>query len=433
MADQSVPLTLSIAPFPEGFAGDMDETFQQAVQLMEATVAGAFLSGLVLPPGSTLPGTDVGPVAMGNTWYFWDQATGQYLPQSITARPSKNYVKNASYQIQQTGSAPALIAGVNKSYDLCLTRMTTSGVLTISTDVGPMATSDHDSCPAAIKYTVPNPVPTLAAADIYAHEHLIEGCDLAPIQNEILSLSFLCWVNQAGTYSAYLTNGARDASYCATFTMTTANTWARIKIENIPALPTGTGTWGSSFGEGVTGLYIGVVLGIGSQWQTANTNRWNSGFFAGAAANSNLCAVANNQIKITAMRLEASPQAGYASVNSFEADYQDAIRYYWTSYNYQSTTAGPWGLVLNAFLAGNAAGATLFPRRMAKIPVVTLSSPTTNTGGTLRNITTNAEVTVFGAPAAYSKGINFNGAITTPASAKSDVIIAMVTADARLP
>src|SRR4029077_4635869 len=206
MADQSIPLKISIAPFPEGFVGDMDETFQQACILMEATVEGAFLTGLILPPGSTLPTTDQGPIAMGGVWYFWDPVTGQYLPQSISARPAKNYVKNACYQIQQTGTAPPLVAGINKTYDMCLCRMQNTGVLTIASDVEPPAAADHDYCPAAIKYTVGTTAPTLAATDLYVHEHLIEGSDLAPIQGEILSLSFLCWVNQAGTYSAYLTS-----------------------------------------------------------------------------------------------------------------------------------------------------------------------------------------------------------------------------------
>ena len=127
MADTSIPLKISIAPFPEGFQGDMDETFQQACILMEATVEGQFLTGLVLPPGSTLPSSDVGPIFMGGIWYYWDPVSGQYLPQSIQARPAKNFVKNGSYQVQQTGSTPTLIAGVNKTYDMCLCRMTTAG------------------------------------------------------------------------------------------------------------------------------------------------------------------------------------------------------------------------------------------------------------------------------------------------------------------
>lgn len=437
MADQSIPLKISVAPFPEGFSGDMDEHAQQLVQLMSATVEGQFLTGLILPPGSSLPTTDQGPIAMGGVWYFWDPVTGQYLPQSLTARAAKNYVKNGSCQVQQTsigGVGPALVAGVNKTYDMCLCRMTTAGVLTIASDVGPFAGVDYDTCPAAIRYTVGTTAPTLGATDLYAHEHLIEGSDLAPIQGEILSLSFLCWVNQPGTYSCYLTNGARDASYCANFTMPTANTWTRVKIQGIPALPTGIGTWGSSFGEGVTGLYVGVVMAIGTQWQavTANLNKWNSGFFGGSAANSNMVAVTNNQMKITAVRLEASPQCGYATINSFETDFHDAARYYWTSYTYQSTTAGTWGLNLIAQSAGNAAGAMLFPRRMCKTPTVTLFSPTTNTTGTLRNLTTGVDVTAFAAPVVTPKGITFNGAITTPASAKSDVIAAIVSADARL-
>ena len=206
-------------------------------------------------------------------------------------------------------------------------------VLTIAADVGPSAAADHDTCPAAIKYTVGTTVASPGATDLYAHEHLIEGSDIAAIQGEVLSLSFLCWTNTPGVYSAYLANGARDESYCATFTVPTANTWTRIKIENIPALPTA-GTW--SYGEGTTGLYAGVVMACGSQWQTSNLKRWNSGIFMAGTTQSNMCAVTNNQMKITAMRLEASPLAGFASVNAFAIDYEECIRYYFTNYTYQS-------------------------------------------------------------------------------------------------
>jgi hypothetical protein len=429
MADQSLPLKISIAPFPEGFDGDMDETFQQACILMSATVEGQFLTGLILPPGSTLPSTDQGPIAMGGVWYFWDPVTGQYLPQSLTARAARNYVKNGSCQVQQTGAAPALVAGVNKTYDMCLCRMTTAGVLAIAADVGPFAGADYDTCPAAIKYTVGTTAPTLGTTDLYSHEHLIEGSDLAPIQGEILSLSFLCWVNQPGTYSAYLASGARDESYCATFTMPTANTWTRIKIQNIPAIPT-SGTW--SYGEGVTGMYVGVTMACGSQWTTTNTAKWNAGFFGAGTGQSNMCSVTNNQMKITAVRLEASPQCGYATINSFEADLHDAIRYYYTNFNYQTTNAGTWGLNLYAHQAGFAMGSMLFPRRMAKVPTVTLYSASTFTINTIRNLTTGVDVTAFGTPAASQKGVAFGAAITTPASAKSDGLAAFVTADARL-
>jgi len=429
MADTSIPLKISIAPFPEGFEGDMDETFQQACILMEATVEGQFLTGLVLPPGSTLPSTDQGPIAMGGVWYFFDPVSGQYLPQSLQARAAKNYVKNSCYQIQQTGSAPALVAGVTKIYDMCLCRMTTAGVLAIASDVGPVASAVNDNFPAAIKYTVGTVVATLGATDLYAHEHLIEGSDIAMIQGEPLTLSFFCWVNQPGTYSAYLCSGGRDESYCMTFTMPTANTWIRVQIPNIPAIPT-SGTW--SYGEGVTGMYVGVVMACGSQWQTANTGKWNGGLFMAGTSQSNMCSVTNNQMKITGMRLEASPQAGFATVNSFEADLHDAIRYYWTSYNYQSTTTGAWAITLIAQAAGFAAGTLLFPRRMAKVPTVTVYDPSTNTAANMRNLTTSVAITAFAAPTATQKGISFSGAITTPASAKSDVIVANITADARL-
>jgi len=405
MADQSIPLKISIAPFPEGFQGDMDETFQQACILMDATVEGSFLTGLVLPPGSTLPTSDVGPIAMGSTWYFWDPITNQYLPQSLTTRTAINICKNGCYQIQQTGVAIALGAGTTKIFDMAMTKMTTIGVLSLALDVGPLAGADYDTCPAAVKYTVGTTVPTLAATDLYAHEHVVEGSDLNAVQGEILSLSFLCWVTQPGTYSVYLTNGVRDSSYCATFAMNAAQTWTRIKIQSIPPMPTG--NW--NYGEGGTGMYIGVVMAIGSQYKTANLNQWNSGFFGGAATNTNMVTVTNNQMKITAMRLEASPQSSYAVINPIEDDFHDCIRYYWTSFNYRSTSAGtPVQGVSHA--SGGWLFDFLFPRRMCNTPVVTPYSLLNQAGGNITNITANQDIAVAHLNATQ-KGIYMTGTV----------------------
>jgi hypothetical protein len=432
---QQVPLSISIAPFPEGFQGDMDETFQQATQLMQATIAGNFLTGLILPPGSTLPTTDLGPIAIGNVWYFWDPVSGQYLPQTVSSKIARNFVKNPVYQIQQTSSTFTLGSGVTKTYDMCLGRSigAIQNVLGITPVVGPAATADNDYCPAAIRYTTVGPlVPTPGATDLYAHEHLLEGSDIAMLQGQTLSLSFGIWTNTPGTYSYYLTSTGRDASYVGQFTITTANAWTRIKVPGIPAIPTGVGTW--NFGEGSTGMYIGIPMCVGTQWQSAagNLNKWQPAFMAGAASNINFCTVVNNQLEISGVKLEASPQVSYLSVPSIDQDFWECIRYYFTNFDYQMTNSGQHGLTLVGLAAGFAAGSFTFPRRMAKVPAVTLNAAGTFTANALRNLTTGVDVTGFAAPGVSRKGLATSGAITTPAGAKGDVFAAYITADARL-
>jgi hypothetical protein len=434
MADQSIPLKISIAPFPEGFQGDMDETFQQGVQLMGATVEGSFLTGLVLAPGSTLPTVDVGPVAMGGQWYFWNPNISSYQPQSSVTKPLKNYAKNGSYQVQQTGSTPTLTAGVNKIYDMARCWMTpTAGVLTIAADIGPTAGADYDTCPAAIRYTVGTTASSLGSTDLYAHEHLVEGADLAAIQGEPLSLSFLCWVNQPGVYSAYLCSGARDVSYCTTFTMPTANTWTRIKISGIPAMPslgTPTGTW--TFGEGQTGLYIGIVMACGAQWKTANTGQWNAGLFLAGTTQSNMVSVTTNQMKITAVRLEASAQCGYAVINSFDDDFWDCIRYYFSTFNYSTSSPFAAGFAVQSVCY--AAAATLmsfaFPRRMAKIPSVVPYGWVSHTAGNVTNISSSNTDIANATLTATQKGLVATPTVTAATTGQS--IACLIVADARL-
>jgi hypothetical protein len=423
---------ISYAPFPEGFEGDMDETFQQSGQLAIIYISGNFLTGLYYPVGTTppptLPTSDQGPIAANGQWYFWDPVTGQYLPQSASVKPARNYAKNATYQVQQLGSAfNSLPAGVNRTYDMVLSRVTQPNVLSVSPDVGPAASVDTDFIGNAIKYTVGTTlVPTLGATDLFVHEHLIEGSDIAGIQGEALSLSFSVWVNQPGNYSAYLTSTGRDASYVFPFSIATANTYARIKINNIPALPTGLGTW--NFGEGQTGLYLGVVMGVGGQYQTTTPKQWVTGFFAGTSANSNMLTVTNNQIKLSAIKLESSPSATYFVANSFEADLHDAIRYYYTTYSYQSVTAGV-SMTLYAYAANSVFGSSLFARRMCKVPTIVPYSPNTNTAGTVRDITTAADIALANLNGT-AKGVQHQGTLT--GAAVNNLLAAFITADARL-
>lgn len=422
---------IAYAPFPEGFKGDMDETFQQAGQLATIFISGNFLTGLYYPSGTTppaLPTSDQGPVALNGVWYFWDPVTGQYLPQTTSVKPAVNYCKNAIYQVQQGGNAFSLSsAGANKTFDMVLSRVSQPNILAVAADIGPPASADTDNCSTAIKYTVGPSVMggVLGITDLFAHEHLIEGSDIAMAQGEHLSLAFSVWINQAGTYSAYLTSSGRDASYVFSFNVATASQWARIKINNIPAFPTGIGTW--NFTEGQTGLYLGVVLGTGSQYQTSTPNQWLSGFFAGTSANTNLLTVLGNQMKIAAIKLEASTSATFCAVKSFEADLHDCIRYYWTSFNYQSLTAGT-PLVFQSTGTNIAYGSLVFPRRMCKAPTVVPYSWNSHAAGNMYNLGTPADVAVATLPA-VPKGLA--GSITV-SSTKGDTLACLVTADARL-
>jgi hypothetical protein len=424
---QQIPLTISVAPFPEGFSGDMDETFQQFTQLMEAFIEGNFLTGLILPPGSTLPTTNQGPIAMGNQWYFWDPATNQYLPQTVSAKVPTNYAKNPIYQVQQIAN-PTIAAGINHIYDMALTRCTQASVLAIAPDIGPAATTDNDYCPSAIKYTVgPTLVPTLGSADFYAHEHLIEGSDLSMARGSVLSLSFSVWTNVPGVYSVYLSSGSRDASWTNNFTIASGqiNTWVRIKYNAIPAIPTGTGTW--NFAEGVTGLYIGFPLGMGAQWQTASPNKWNAGLFCGTSSNTNLLTVNNNQMKISGIKLESSPAAGFLTVPSFAIDYDACIRYYFTTFSYQSVTSGV-AIVATTHVANTLDIFYMFPRRMCKQPTVVPYGFYSYAQGNVTNISVNSDIATA-TLAAFQKGVAASVPVT---SAKADVCGTYIIADARL-
>jgi hypothetical protein len=231
---------------------------------------------------------------------------------------------------------------------------------------------------------------SLAATDLFAHEHLIEGSDLAPLQGETLCLAFSIKAGQTGVYSAYLTSSGRDQSYVVTFQVTAANVWQRVKIQGIPALPTA-GTW--HFTEGVTGLYIGVVMATGTQWQTANTASWQGAFVAGTSSNSNMLVTNGNNIAITGIKLEAATSCTPLTVNSFADDYENVIRYYFTNFQYQALNTGI-PMAIRAPAAGTWQASLLFPKRMCKIPTVTPYGFTSFAKGQITNIAKGGAVDI---------------------------------------
>jgi hypothetical protein len=397
---QKVPLSLSVAPFPEGFSGDMDETWQQGTALIEAYMEGNFLTGLVLPPGSTLPNTDQGPIFMGGIWYFWNPATGSYQPQSAAIKAATNYVKNPIYQVQQNGAVfNNLPVGETQLFDMSVARMSEANVVSVSVMSGPLAGPLNDAIGSAILYTVGTTlVPTPVATDLCAHEHLIEGVDIAMLQGQQTSLSFWVWATAPGTYSVYITNSGRDHSYVITFSIATASTWTHITVPSIPAFPTA-GTW--AYGEGATGVYIGFPMLVGTQWQTSNLGSWQPAFYAGSAANINMLTVTNNQLAITGIKFEASPSPTYLTVPAFEDDLNQLMRYFFTSFLYQSKTAGT-PIQFAANQVGSWAAAYIFPRRMCKAPAVTPYSWQTHAAGLITDISTNPQfdIPVSSLPAA---------------------------------
>lgn len=168
-------------------------------------------------------------------------------------------------------------------------------------------------------------------------------------------------------------------------------------------------------------------MGVGGQYQTTTPKQWVSGFFAGTSANSNMLAVTNNQIKVSAIKLESSSSATYFTANSFEADLHDCIRYYFTSFNYQSVTTGV-SIISYAYNANVVYFSTLFSRRMCKVPTVVPYSSSA-VAGNVTNLTTGVSYPVA-TLAATAKGIY--AAPTGLTATKGDAFIAPFTADARL-
>jgi hypothetical protein len=196
-------------------------------------------------------------------------------------------------------------------------------------------------------------------------------------------------------------------------------------VPAIPAFPS-TGTW--NYAEGQTGLYLGVPMCVGTQYQTSSLGSWQSAFYAGSPQNINMLTVLNNRMSITGIKFEASSAASFLQVPSFETDFNEVLRYYYTTFTYQSTGAGV-SVMGVAHVAANAIISSLFPRRMCKVPTVVPYSSTTFASANVRNSTTAADVAVA------TLGATAKGVYAVPAVAAAvagNVITCLIRADARL-
>jgi hypothetical protein len=139
--------------------------------------------------------------------------------------------------------------------------------------------------------------------------------------------------------------------------------------------------------------------------------------------------VGNNQLTLSEFKFEAAAAPTYYQCPSFSDEYENVIRYYFTTFSYQSTNAGV-AIDGNCQLAATGALATTFPRRMCKTPTVVPYSSTSFTAGTVRNLSTPGDVNIA-TLSATPKGVSAL-TIGMTGAVKYDVISALIRADARL-
>jgi hypothetical protein len=204
-----------------------------------------------------------------------------------------------------------------------------------------------------------------------------------------VTLSFLAYASQPGTYSGSVSNGAGTRSYPFTFVITAATTWQKFVIV-IPGDPTGAWTLSGA----ATGLVLVFDMGCGTTFK-GPANAWASADYRGASGAFNLVSVNGASLYFANVKLEIGNIATPFQRKLSSQVWYDCQRYY-------AVMAGLSMIGYNG--AGGGIGQTItYPQIMRAAPAPSISSPTysnasglTSQSATIRNIVLYATVTASG-------------------------------------
>ena len=188
---------------------------------------------------------------------------------------------NGGMIVSQRGtSAQTATSGAYQSVDKSYTSSSHDGVVTKeqSTDVPVGEGFSH-----SLKSVVTTADTSIAAAQYHdLYQYRFEGSELTQLGYgtsgaKKSSLSFFVKSSVAGAYNGTLTNSNNTSKLPFTFTIAAADTWQRVKIENIPAITTGSdaGTAWIMSGNSYAGS-IRIYGALGSQWVGATDKVWNT-------------------------------------------------------------------------------------------------------------------------------------------------------------
>lgn len=147
-------------------------------------------------------------------------------------------------------------------------------------------------------------------------------------------LSFWARSTIAGTYTVSLQNaGSQNSVYVATYTITTANVWQRIVI-NIPANTSGTWNGITNTSTTAESLWMAWSFGTDTNFETSNTNTWQSLNRYGTAGGVDLAANTGAQFYLTGVQLEVGTEQTPFERRDFNTELTLCQRYYEKTYGY---------------------------------------------------------------------------------------------------
>ena len=228
----------------------------------------------------------------------------------------------------------------------------------------------------------------------------IEGLNVADLMlgsasSAAFTLSFWVRSSVTGTFGVVFRNSASNASYCSTYTITSANTF-EYKTVTVPAGAINSGTWLTTNGIGMNVIWD---LGVGSAYSAAANQLTTGGNYFGVTGTTKLSETTGATFYITGVQLEAGTTATPFEQRLYGTELYLCQRYFWPFIFGDSAgqTPGPvgWGESTTTILTP-----VQFPQTMRSAPSIS----TTNAAADFRVRYGGASIACNAVPS----GVNIN-------------------------
>jgi hypothetical protein len=240
----------------------------------------------------------------------------------------------------------------------------------------------------ALRATVATLQASLLSTEFFTISQRIEKQRARKLFDNPSSLEIWFRTSITGTYSVVLRNADTSQFYKRDVSIGTPNVWQRVTIENIAAMPTGSGSWGTN--ETDMSYIISVCLAGGSNFQATQQNAWTSGNMLCTASQTNFI---DNAAATFDMCL-CQHEPGTVCSSFLPMDLDDSL-FYCQRYHCKSwalgTAEGTATTINDCYSTAISASATpgiQFPVRMRAVPTLTIYNPATGASGAAAGCTT---------------------------------------------
>jgi hypothetical protein len=234
-----------------------------------------------------------------------------------------------------------------------------------------------------LRATVATQQASLLAGEFFTISQRVEKQRARMLFDNVHSLSIWLRSSVAGTFSVSLRNADTSQFYKTDVSIATPNVWQRVTIQNIPAFPTGSGSWGTN--ETDLCYSVSVCLAAGTTFQSATQNAWAAGNMLATSSQTNLLATSSATFDVCLVQHEpGSVSSAFVPAGEDEVLWE-CQRYYAKSLNRSVYPGSVQNNGNPSFIATSTAGAvgwSPFPNKMRTgSPTVSLYVPSSGAAG----------------------------------------------------